>query len=161
ASFPAFPRRASRGAKDGKSGAKGIRRGSPSYGLFLILGTRLADTSFNTMRRPTPRTKAGLSVMRGECDEQAPRPQARKENPRPGREKSPGRTPGAAQAAPPGAGGSARLRVAVRSDGPVTVCGDRGIRQPLFTGVPAMKKVFTTGQVAKICKVAPRTVSKW
>ena len=22
-------------------------------------------------------------------------------------------------------------------------------------------KVFTTGQVAKICKVAPRTVSKW
>jgi two-component system response regulator RpaA len=29
------------------------------------------------------------------------------------------------------------------------------------TGVPAMKKVFTTGQVAKICKVAPRTVSKW
>jgi two-component system response regulator RpaA len=25
----------------------------------------------------------------------------------------------------------------------------------------AMKKVFTTGQVAKICKVAPRTVSKW
>src|SRR4051812_21210164 len=30
-----------------------------------------------------------------------------------------------------------------------------------FYGVPAMKKVFTTGQVAKICKVAPRTVSKW
>src|SRR6266853_4165796 len=28
-------------------------------------------------------------------------------------------------------------------------------------GVPAMKKVFTTGQVAKICQVAPRTVSKW
>src|SRR6187399_143169 len=28
------------------------------------------------------------------------------------------------------------------------------------TGEPAMK-VFTTGQVAKICKVAPRTVSKW
>jgi two-component system response regulator RpaA len=26
---------------------------------------------------------------------------------------------------------------------------------------PPMKKVFTTGQVAKICKVAPRTVSKW
>jgi two-component system, OmpR family, response regulator RpaA len=25
----------------------------------------------------------------------------------------------------------------------------------------AMKKVFTTGQVAKICQVAPRTVSKW
>src|SRR5260370_24712922 len=24
-----------------------------------------------------------------------------------------------------------------------------------------MKKLFTTGQVAKICKVAPRTVSKW
>lgn len=24
-----------------------------------------------------------------------------------------------------------------------------------------MKKVYTTGQVAKICKVAPRTVSKW
>src|SRR4051812_22711526 len=31
-------------------------------------------------------------------------------------------------------------------------------------GVPAMskqKQVFTTGQVAKICQVAPRTVSKW
>src|SRR5947208_2002972 len=31
-------------------------------------------------------------------------------------------------------------------------------------GVPAMSKqrqVFTTGQVAKICQVAPRTVSKW
>src|SRR5580698_4780948 len=28
-------------------------------------------------------------------------------------------------------------------------------------GVPAMKKVFTTSQVAKICQVAPRTVSKW
>jgi two-component system response regulator RpaA len=27
--------------------------------------------------------------------------------------------------------------------------------------VADMKKVFTTGQVAKICKVAPRTVSKW
>lgn len=25
----------------------------------------------------------------------------------------------------------------------------------------AMKTIFTTGQVAKICKVAPRTVSKW
>ena len=25
----------------------------------------------------------------------------------------------------------------------------------------SIKKVFTTGQVAKICKVAPRTVSKW
>ncbi len=24
-----------------------------------------------------------------------------------------------------------------------------------------MRKVFTTGQVAKVCKVAPRTVSKW
>jgi excisionase family DNA binding protein len=30
----------------------------------------------------------------------------------------------------------------------------------LYIGEPAMK-VFTTGQVAKICKVAPRTVSKW
>src|SRR5262245_23576316 len=31
-------------------------------------------------------------------------------------------------------------------------------------GVPAMKKnrqVLTTGEVAKICQVAPRTVSKW
>jgi excisionase family DNA binding protein len=28
-------------------------------------------------------------------------------------------------------------------------------------GEPAMKTIFTTGQVAKICKVAPRTVSKW
>jgi two-component system response regulator RpaA len=26
---------------------------------------------------------------------------------------------------------------------------------------PAKRKVFTTGQVAKICRVAPRTVSKW
>jgi len=26
---------------------------------------------------------------------------------------------------------------------------------------PAMRTIFTTGQVAKICKVAPRTVSKW
>src|SRR4029077_12126471 len=30
----------------------------------------------------------------------------------------------------------------------------------MSNGEPAMK-VFTTGQVAKICKVAPRTVSKW
>src|SRR3954464_9870031 len=29
------------------------------------------------------------------------------------------------------------------------------------SGVLDMKKVFTTGQGAKICKVAPRTVSKW
>src|SRR5260370_42004624 len=36
----------------------------------------------------------------------------------------------------------------------------RGLSQTRY-GVPAMKKVFTTGQVAKICKVAPRTVSKW
>jgi excisionase family DNA binding protein len=32
--------------------------------------------------------------------------------------------------------------------------------QRVTNGEPAMK-VFTTGQVAKICKVAPRTVSKW
>lgn len=31
----------------------------------------------------------------------------------------------------------------------------------IASGVLEMKKVFTTGQVAKICKVAPRTVSKW
>src|SRR4028118_1061106 len=31
----------------------------------------------------------------------------------------------------------------------------------MASGVLDMKKVFTTGQVAKICKVAPRTVSKW
>src|SRR5205807_9107038 len=31
----------------------------------------------------------------------------------------------------------------------------------LGTGVPAMRRVFTTGQGAKICKVAPRTVSGW
>src|SRR5437870_8025460 len=37
----------------------------------------------------------------------------------------------------------------------------RRVGSEFFTGVPAMKKVFTTGQVAKICKVAPRTVSKW
>jgi excisionase family DNA binding protein len=29
------------------------------------------------------------------------------------------------------------------------------------TGKESRMKVFTTGQVAKICKVAPRTVSKW
>jgi len=33
--------------------------------------------------------------------------------------------------------------------------------QSIASGVLDMKKVFTTGQVAKICKVAPRTVSKW
>ena len=32
--------------------------------------------------------------------------------------------------------------------------------ESMTNGEPAMK-VFTTGQVAKICKVAPRTVSKW
>src|SRR6266850_735778 len=37
----------------------------------------------------------------------------------------------------------------------------RGRSRKHVYGVPAMKKVFTTGQVAKICKVAPRTVSKW
>src|SRR5208283_3494938 len=38
----------------------------------------------------------------------------------------------------------------------------RGMKSETISyGVPAMKKVFTTGQVAKICKVAPRTVSKW
>jgi len=35
-----------------------------------------------------------------------------------------------------------------------------GRNQANVIGEPAMK-VFTTGQVAKICKVAPRTVSKW
>jgi excisionase family DNA binding protein len=29
------------------------------------------------------------------------------------------------------------------------------------SGLLSTRKVFTTGQVAKICKVAPRTVSKW
>src|SRR3974390_3544597 len=37
----------------------------------------------------------------------------------------------------------------------------RGLAQNWASGVLEMKKVFTTGQVAKICKVAPRTVSKW
>ena len=38
----------------------------------------------------------------------------------------------------------------------------RGLALPFCeSGVLDMKKVFTTGQVAKICKVAPRTVSKW
>src|SRR6266705_4985777 len=37
----------------------------------------------------------------------------------------------------------------------------QGTTHQQIYGVPAMKKVFTTGQVAKICKVAPRTVSKW
>src|SRR5690349_4971630 len=43
-----------------------------------------------------------------------------------------------------------------------------GVRQPPQSRTgngrvesSTMKKVFTTGQVAKICKVAPRTVSKW
>jgi excisionase family DNA binding protein len=36
----------------------------------------------------------------------------------------------------------------------------RGVER-VQTEFLAMKKVFTTGQVAKICKVAPRTVSKW
>src|SRR5215213_1786798 len=38
--------------------------------------------------------------------------------------------------------------------------GQAGKTQRERIGEPAMK-VFTTGQVAKICKVAPRTVSKW
>ena len=37
----------------------------------------------------------------------------------------------------------------------------RGLAPTWASGVLVMKKVFTTGQVAKICKVAPRTVSKW
>ena len=37
----------------------------------------------------------------------------------------------------------------------------RGLAPNWASGVLEMKKVFTTGQVAKICKVAPRTVSKW
>jgi excisionase family DNA binding protein len=41
------------------------------------------------------------------------------------------------------------------SEGPLPPDGIRMI------GEPAMKMIFTTGQVAKICKVAPRTVSKW
>src|SRR5262249_633636 len=36
-----------------------------------------------------------------------------------------------------------------------------GVAPNWGSGVLEMKKVFTTGQVAKICKVAPRTVSKW
>src|SRR5262249_17789389 len=36
----------------------------------------------------------------------------------------------------------------------------RGVER-VQTECLAMKKVFTTGQVAKICKVAPRTGSKW
>src|SRR5207344_2407268 len=45
---------------------------------------------------------------------------------------------------------------------PPAVPGARpGVPLEHYYGVPAMKKVFTTGQVAKICKVAPRTVSKW
>jgi two-component system response regulator RpaA len=38
---------------------------------------------------------------------------------------------------------------------------DPGITRKFWKWRPVMKKVFTTGQVAKICKVAPRTVSKW
>jgi two-component system, OmpR family, response regulator RpaA len=45
------------------------------------------------------------------------------------------------------------------ADSPAGIGTEWGCRNK--TGVPAMKKVFTTGQVAKICKVAPRTVSKW
>src|SRR5205085_5724336 len=36
-----------------------------------------------------------------------------------------------------------------------------GLSQTRYWSACPMKKVFTTGQVAKICKVAPRTVSKW
>ena len=31
----------------------------------------------------------------------------------------------------------------------------------MSTPYPATHEVFTTGQVAKVCHVAPRTVSKW
>ena len=48
-------------------------------------------------------------------------------------------------------------RLAV-SAGPSVVRADFKVIES--NGEPVMK-VFTTGQVAKICKVAPRTVSKW
>src|SRR2546426_3321275 len=44
---------------------------------------------------------------------------------------------------------------------PSSLTPKQGTTHQQIYGVPAMKKVFTTGQVAKICKVAPRTVSKW
>src|SRR5207249_8428320 len=46
-------------------------------------------------------------------------------------------------------------------DGRPRAAARKWTQQKIVFGVPAMKKVFTTGQVAKICKVAPRTVSKW
>ena len=65
---------------------------------------------------------------------------------------------------------SARNSSSRRRGGPVTaptryLSGGRrkprGLAPQWASGVLEMKKVFTTGQVAKICKVAPRTVSKW
>src|SRR5262249_50495709 len=57
----------------------------------------------------------------------------------------------------------------VARTGPDTPLATDGRQQPrqegggerVQTECLAMKKVFTTGQVAKICKVAPGTVSKW
>src|SRR5262249_41127047 len=70
---------------------------------------------------------------------------------------------------PPGGGPvrglpSRTTQAATRTWAPVSPGGPParpGVTLEHFYGVPAMKKVFTTGQVAKICKVAPRTVSKW
>src|SRR5205823_9206539 len=45
-------------------------------------------------------------------------------------------------------------------DGRPRAAARKWTQQKIVFGVPAMKKVFTTGQVAKICKVAPRTMSK-
>src|SRR5205823_7717882 len=46
-------------------------------------------------------------------------------------------------------------------DGRPRAAARKWTKQKIVFGVPAMKKVFTTGQVAKICKVSHRTVSRW
>jgi excisionase family DNA binding protein len=38
---------------------------------------------------------------------------------------------------------------------------NNSLRRETMTKDLALRKVFTTGEVAEICKVAPRTVSKW
>ena len=69
--------------------------------------------------------------------------------------------PTAARADPQPRGFASGTRHAARQEGALLWSAvGRGVER-VQTECLAMKKVFTTGQVAKICKVAPRTVSKW
>lgn len=80
--------------------------------------------------------------------------------PAPGKDALGGRSPPPRlTAATAEAGGGTRARANRASRRPSMARPGLGLRVQI--GEPAMKKVFTTGQVAKICKVAPRTVSKW